>query len=148
MTCVLPHTAMWPASCHILLCDLCPATYCYVTCVLPHTAMWPVSCHILLCDLHPATYCYVTCVLPHTAMWPVSCHILLCDLRPATYCLVLYDLQPGTAVILWPASWHCHLSKTRSRHTKVQNNAYLLWHGHTICKLSGEIPFVKPQNDT
>ena len=29
---------------------------------------------------------------------------------------------------------------TRSKHKKVQKNAYLLWHGHTICIFSGKSP--------
>ena len=42
--------------------------------------------------------------------------------------------------------WFLHQS--RSKHKKVQTNAYLFWHGHTICTFFntinfGEIPFVK-----
>ena len=31
----------------------------------------------------------------------------------------------------------CYLAKTRSKHKKVQTNAYLFWQGHTVCKFSG-----------
>ena len=30
----------------------------------------------------------------------------------------------------------CQRSKTRSKHKKVQKNAYLLWHGYTICNIT------------
>ena len=29
----------------------------------------------------------------------------------------------------------------RSKHEKVQMNAYFFWHGHTVCKFSGKSPF-------
>ena len=38
---------------------------------------------------------------------------------------------------------------TKTKHKKVQTNAYLFWHGHTISvQIFVEIPFMKPQNDT
>jgi len=51
--------------------------------------------------------------------------------------LILRIFRPLTCLYPWPV---CVVGKliswTKSKHKKVQKNAYLLWHGHTICTFS------------
>ena len=72
---------------------------------------------------------HVLNILPNSTLfekWDSSVHF--------NSCLVLVFTIYAVDIIIkfiWPL-------KIRSKPKKVQKNAYLLWHGHTICKFSGK----------
>ena len=109
----------------------------------------------------PRSLCLPAWRLTAWPLWPVAflslqserrelicCLMQLVRLEFIMLCLERTGWNWCAAVLTVRLCWHTICLRSSPNIQKIQQDAYLLWHKHTICKFLGVIPFVKLQNDT